>query len=99
MSYQLNNHAGVDGISAAVIKCIFKSEKTPGIALIPWSRCIHEVESHHRFDVAMSVFKTAERDKKFIFSKSYHRLTPSHLYARSRYKTPAVNRLTDLARL
>ncbi|STQ90824.1 substrate-binding periplasmic protein [Iodobacter fluviatilis] len=99
MSYQLNRHADVEGISAAVIHHVFQSDEKPDIALIPWARCMYEVESHHRFDVAMSVFKTAEREKKFFFSKSYHSLTPSYLYARSRYKTPPVNRLTDLAHL
>jgi polar amino acid transport system substrate-binding protein len=99
MSYQLGRVGIVDGISVAVLKSVFTAPEIRHVELLPWLRCLDEVEANRGFNLVMSIFKTPEREKKFIFSRSYHRLTPSYLYSSPRYAKPPVEKLADLSKL
>lgn len=96
MSYMTASSPRVEGLSADVLRAIFP--EAPGVALRPWARCLHEVEALEGYDIVMSVFKTPEREKVFLFSRSYLSLTPSYLYASSRYALPPIKSLADLSR-
>jgi ABC-type amino acid transport substrate-binding protein len=94
MSYVQNGTTSIQGLSIDVLNSIFST--TPFIALRPWARCLAEAESQQGFDLVMSVFKTKERDEKFLFSRSYFQLTPSYFYANKRFATPPIHHLQDL---
>ncbi|MFZ6656115.1 substrate-binding periplasmic protein [Undibacterium sp. TJN19] len=93
MSYVKSAGAAVEGLSADVLRSIFAD---PKIELRPWARCLAEVQAREGFDVVMSVFRTPEREKVYFFSRSYHSLAPSYLYASSRFQAPPLQMLTDL---
>ncbi|MCH8621696.1 transporter substrate-binding domain-containing protein [Undibacterium sp. TS12] len=93
MSYVKTSGAAVEGLSADILRNIFTE---PKIELRPWARCLFEVQAREGFDIVMSVFKTPEREKLFLFSRSYHSLTPSYLYATARFPTPPLQNLGDL---
>lgn len=93
MSFVRVNGAAVEGLSADILRNIFTD---PKIELRPWARCLLEVQAREGFDVVMSVFKTPDREKIFLFSRSYHSLTPSYLYATTRFSAPPLQNLGDL---
>ncbi|MBC3916259.1 transporter substrate-binding domain-containing protein [Undibacterium sp. CY18W] len=93
MSYVKTPGAMVEGLSADVLRSILND---PKIELRPWARCLLEVQAREGFDIVMSVFRTPEREKIFLFSRSYHSLTPSYLYAATRFQTPPLQLLSDL---
>ncbi|MES2072901.1 MAG: ABC transporter substrate-binding protein [Pseudomonadota bacterium] len=96
MSYVASGGQQVEGLSADILRTIFLQE--PAIMLRPWARCLHEVQALEGYDIVMSVFKTPEREKTFLFSRPYLSLTPSYLYASSRYAFPPIKTLADLSR-
>ncbi len=96
MSYVLAGGRRVEGLSADVLREVLAQE--PVVTLRPWARCLHEVQALEGYDIVMSVFRTPEREKDFLFSRSYLSLTPSYLYLTSRYAYPPIKNLADLAR-
>ena len=96
MSYQIDKGGQVDGISAALLGEIITSPGALTVTLRPWARCIFEVESHSKADIAMSMFKTTEREKVFLFSDNYHNLTPSYLFSTNRFSQAPILTLSDL---
>ncbi len=93
MSYAKAEGLPVDGMSADILRNIFID---PRIELRPWARCLFEVQAVTGFDIVMSIFKNPEREKIYLFSRSYHSLTPSYLYAAARFPTPPLRTLADL---
>jgi ABC-type amino acid transport substrate-binding protein len=98
MSYQILPGSAIEGISSALLTEIFKKPSGLTISLRPWARCLFETESNSNADIAMSVFKTTEREKIFNFSTSYHSLTPSYLFSTNRYSQAPLQTLSDLAK-
>ncbi|WP_394779003.1 substrate-binding periplasmic protein [Undibacterium sp.] len=96
MSYMASVSQHVEGLSVDVLRSIFPE---PKVALRPWARCLYEVQTMEGYDIVMSVFRTPERDKAFLFSRPYLSLTPSYLYATARYAEPPVKTLADLSHL
>jgi polar amino acid transport system substrate-binding protein len=96
MSYVQQGDKEVKGLSPDILRSVLTPQ--PVIALRPWARCLYEVESHRDFDIVMSVLRNPEREKIFLFSRSYLSLTPSYLYATARYAYPPVHSLADLGR-
>jgi len=93
MSYVKTPGAAVEGLSAEVLRNIFTD---PKIELRPWARCLFEVQAREGFDIVMSVFKNPEREKIYLFSRSYHSLTPSYLYLAKRFSQAPLQALSDL---
>ncbi|MFZ6730413.1 substrate-binding periplasmic protein [Undibacterium sp. Ji42W] len=93
MSYVKATGSLVEGLSAEVLRNIFSD---PKIELRPWARCLAEVQAREGFDVVMSVFKNPEREKIYLFSRSYHSLTPSYLYSAKRFPQAPLQVLADL---
>ncbi|MFZ6707796.1 substrate-binding periplasmic protein [Undibacterium sp. TC9W] len=93
MSYVKAAGSPVEGLSAEVLRNIFID---PKIELRPWARCLAEVQARAGFDVVMSVFRNPEREKIYLFSRSYHSLTPSYLYSAKRFPQPPLQVLSDL---
>ena len=93
MSYVKVAGAAVEGLSADVMRSIFAD---PKIELRPWARCLFEVQAREGFDIVMSIFKNPEREKIYLFSRSYHSLTPSYLYSARRFPQPPLQALSDL---
>ncbi|QLG89463.1 transporter substrate-binding domain-containing protein [Chitinibacter bivalviorum] len=94
MSYIQAPSVKVEGLSADILRNIFVD---PQVELRPWLRCLFEVQEAHQ-DIVMSAFKTPERETQFLFSRAYHSLTPSYIYARSRFSKPPIHSLADLSR-
>ncbi|CAN5907553.1 hypothetical protein BH11PSE12_BH11PSE12_25990 [soil metagenome] len=96
MSYIKHPGQAVEGFSADILRSVFSPQ--PEISLRPWARCLVEVLAYQRFDIAMSLFKTPERETQFLFSRSYYSLTPSYMYAATRFAAPPILQLSDLAK-
>ena len=94
MSYRSSDDQQVKGISADILRSIF-AEKI-NIRLLPWARCLYQAKSQLNVDIVMSLFKTPEREKEFLFSMSYMSLTPSYLYSTRRFKSPPIKTLAAL---
>ncbi|MFZ6742660.1 substrate-binding periplasmic protein [Undibacterium sp. JH2W] len=93
MSYVKAAGGPVEGLSADILRNIFSD---PSIELRPWARCLLEVQAREGFDIVMSVFKNPEREKIYLFSRSYHSLTPSYLYSAARFPQAPLQVLGDL---
>ena len=93
MSYIKAGSTVVEGLSAEILRSIFKD---PKIELRPWARCLFEVQAREGFDIAMSLFKNPEREKTYLFTRSYHSLTPSYLYSAARFPATPLQSLSDL---
>lgn len=93
MSYIKSPGAPVEGLSAEILRNIFTD---PRIELRPWARCLFEVQAREGFDIVMSVFRNPEREKVYLFSRSYHSLTPSYLYSAKKFLQPPLQLLSDL---
>ncbi|AZP10601.1 substrate-binding periplasmic protein [Undibacterium parvum] len=94
MSYVLAPSKTVEGLSAEILRTVLTPE--PVISLRPWARCLAEVRAREGYDVVMSAFKTPEREAQFVFSRSYHSLTPAYLFSTEHFKAPPLKSLADL---
>ncbi|MES2950001.1 MAG: transporter substrate-binding domain-containing protein [Pseudomonadota bacterium] len=99
MSYATPDDAQVKGFSADVLRTIFSSDTDLLIQLRPWVRCLTEVTRNDGADIVMSFLRNPEREKQFVFSRSYASLSPAYIYLANRYPAPPVRVLADLARL
>jgi polar amino acid transport system substrate-binding protein len=89
----------VQGFSVEVLRRLLAPH---GIALqielLPWVRCLREVESGVSFQMALNVSANAERRLKFHFSQPYHATTPGYFYSRRRFPQGLpIRRMEDLA--
>lgn len=96
MSYLSPKDKSVQGFSVEVLKASLES--VPNFQLRPWARCLAETENVQGSDIVMSVFKTAEREKKFLFSRPYFSLTPAYFYSKLRFSSAPIQQKQDLAR-
>lgn len=96
MSYFSPKDKSVQGFSVEVLKAIF--DTAPSFQLRPWARCLAETESMQASDIVMSIFKTPERTKKFLFSRTYFSLTPAYFYSKRRFNTPPIEKRSELSR-
>jgi polar amino acid transport system substrate-binding protein len=94
MSYVLAPSKAVEGISAEILRTVLTPE--PVISLRPWARYLAEVRAREGYDVVMSAFKTPEQEAQFVFSRSYHSLTPAYLFSNQHFKSPPIKSLVDL---
>ncbi|MFC7419044.1 substrate-binding periplasmic protein [Iodobacter arcticus] len=70
----------IEGYSVDVLRGIFKSAGYQiEIQLLPWPRCLAEVQKGTDFQIAMATSRTAERETKFLFSQPYLYLTPGYI--------------------
>lgn len=96
MSYLSPKDRSIQGFSVEVLKAIF--EVPPKIQLRPWARCLAETESLQASDIVMSIFRTPEREKSFLFSRPFFKLTPAYFYAKRRFPTVPIQQKGDLSR-
>jgi polar amino acid transport system substrate-binding protein len=93
--------APVTGFSVDVLRSIL----TPRgigltIELLPWVRCLREVESGTRFQMALNASASPDRTQRFFLSDEVHATTPGYFYSRQRFPdAPPVRTMQDLARL
>jgi len=80
--YVRKNHektTELTGYSVDVIKIILKKNAIPyEIKLLPWKRCLAEVEQGDNYLMALSSSENPEREKLFLFSDPYY---TTHYYA------------------
>lgn len=70
----------VEGYSADTLQKIFETAGyTLEIQLLPWPRCLAEVQKGTDYHIAMAGTRSAEREAKFIFSRPYLYLTPGYI--------------------
>lgn len=86
------------GFSVDVLRLILAPK---GIAvrieLLPWVRCLREVDSGASFQMALNASSNAERQRRFWMSEPYHATTPGYFYSRHRYPDgPPVRSAKDL---
>ena len=53
--------------------------------LIPWNRCLHEVETGDTYDMVSSAAFSQERDEKYLVTDSYYTVRPHYFYPRQRF--------------
>ncbi len=74
------------GYSVDIIKEIFAAR---GIAfkltLLPWARCLDEVASGKKYQMALNLVGTAERDKKYWMTNTYYSIRDYYFYSRKHY--------------
>lgn len=69
------------------------------IELLPWLRCLREVESGQAFQMALNASASPERQQRFWLSQPYYDTTHAYFYSRRRFpQGPAIQRVEDLAR-
>ncbi len=87
------------GFSVEVLRSIL-APKGIGvrIELLPWVRCLRDVEAGAQFQMALNASANAERHKRFYLSDPVHATTPGYFYSRRRYPEGApVHSAQDLA--
>ncbi len=99
MSYLLSGETQVRGMSPDVLRAVFASDTDLEIQLRPWVRCLTEVTRGDGADIVMSFLRNPEREKQFLFSRTYASLTPAYIYLARRFPTPPVRSLGDLTQL
>jgi len=66
------------GYSVDVIKVILTKHAIPyTIELVPWKRCLAELDAGDKYVMALSASENPDRDKQFWFSNSYYK---THYY-------------------
>lgn len=76
----------ITGYSADVLHKIFDNTAYQiEIQLLPWPRCLAEVQNGENYQIAMAVSRTPERETKFIFSTPYLFLTPGSVSLNSQH--------------
>lgn len=88
----------VEGYSVDVISTIFKRHHIAyKIELLPWKRCLYNVEHGGPHVMLLSASYSDERDKKFLFSEPYYTITPHYFYNREVFvDAPIVRSKEDL---
>lgn len=67
------------------------------IQLLPWVRCLREVEAGTTFQMTLNASTTPERQRRFWMSEPYHATTPGYVYSRRRFPNgPPVRSAQDL---
>ncbi|MEN9658258.1 MAG: hypothetical protein RL571_1723 [Pseudomonadota bacterium] len=75
--YASTDKKTITGYCVDVLHKIFEnSDYQIQIQLLPWPRCLAEVQKGGEYQIAMAVSRTAEREAKFLFSRPYLFLTP-----------------------
>ena len=97
MSYLMPGETQVKGMSPDVLRAVFANDADLDIQLRPWVRCLTEVTRADGADIVMSFLRNPEREKQFLFSRSYASLTPAYIYLARRYPVPPVRSLGDLS--
>lgn len=92
--------ASVQGFSVEVLRSILGARGIGlTVELLPWVRCLREVESGARFQMALNASASAERAQRFYLSEPVHATTPGYFYARRRFpEGPPIQSMQDLAR-
>lgn len=55
------------------------------IDLLPWVRCLREVESGQMYQMALNASHSAERERQFLLSLPYYDTTHAYFYSRRRF--------------
>jgi polar amino acid transport system substrate-binding protein len=75
--YASTDKKTITGYSVDVLHKIFENSGYQiQIQLLPWPRCLAEVQKGGEYQIAMAVSRTPEREARFLFSRPYLFLTP-----------------------
>ena len=55
------------------------------ISLLPWKRCLYEVEKGDTFQILLDASYSEERAKKFHISRPYYTITPYYFYSKKHH--------------
>lgn len=90
--------ANVVGYSVEVLRRILAPQRIAlRIQLLPWVRCLREVESGQQFQMALNASYSTERDARFWLSQPYYETTHTYFYSRKVF--PRGLQLRDVADL
>ncbi|MFO1250880.1 MAG: transporter substrate-binding domain-containing protein [Inhella sp.] len=90
--------AKVVGYSVEVLRRILAPQRiTLKVELLPWVRCLREVESGQQFQMALNASFSPEREARFLLSQPYYETTHTYFYSRKVY--PRGLQLRDVADL
>lgn len=70
-----------------VVEILKRADYQPQITLLPWNRCLLEIEEGS-MAMTLSATHTQERAQKFLLSKPYYRMNSALYYLTSKYPTP-----------
>ncbi len=76
----------VKGLSVDVIKDILSTQELKmDLELLPWKRCLSELERGHLYDMLLNASYSQERAEKYLFSIAYYTVTPHYFYSKKHY--------------
>ncbi|NEX59987.1 substrate-binding periplasmic protein [Noviherbaspirillum galbum] len=90
--------AKVTGFAVDVLRQIFKDQPAPpGIELLPWARCLKEVQNGSRYQMALNVSYSDERAKTYLLSQPYYLTSSNVFYSRKHHPAGlSIRKLADL---
>lgn len=90
----------VTGYSIAVIDRIFARHGIRReLRMLPWARCVADLQDGARAHLAMNLTRNAERDQFLLFTRPYYTMRSHYFYsARGFPKGLEINTLADLRR-
>tara|TARA_B100000315_G_scaffold132181_1_gene121607 strand:+ start:594 stop:1427 length:834 start_codon:yes stop_codon:yes gene_type:complete len=75
------------GYDIEVLNSIFKKHGINAIfEMPPWNRCVKLAETGIKYQIALSASYSKERDRKFILTRDYYRISPYYFYSRNKYQ-------------
>ena len=76
----------IAGYSVDVIREILEGQSaTVEIRMLPWKRCLYEVEKGDAFQIVLDATLSAERAAKFHISRPYYTTTPCYFYSKKHH--------------
>lgn len=90
----------VTGYSVELIDKILRKHKiTWDIALLPWSRCLHEVKKGNSFQMLLNAVKTEQRSTDYLLTDPHFVTSKQYFYSKQAYPDGLViNSKEDLSR-
>ena len=74
------------GYDIDFINKVFKKHKLEySYDMIPWKRCLHEVEKGESYVMLTSAAYSAERDEKYLLTDAYYTVQPHYFYTYSNH--------------
>ena len=82
---------------ATLEQILTKADIDYTIMLMPWKRCLLEITNGQRYQVTLNLSFSADRERDFLLSRSYYRLTNQYFYSRKQHPNGlSIKGLSDL---
>ena len=74
------------GLSVDIARILFQRlGKSHTITLLPWKRCLSEVEKGQNYDLILNASYNEERAQRYLYTHAYYTITPHYFYDPKRF--------------